>query len=183
MVQIRVCGRTGYGVTRSLRDDETERNHSRFPVESCADDSFTSSRLWPHGAVLKAAGRPVRLPRREVGKKRLDLFEITLAIGHSRERPCPTLPNWETRWPMNHRRCRECAGGGEPANSFTTVRVTTKKRTITRNGRRTGRSRRKMERVAWEEEKRTKTGNCGELKIKKQIRNECDIYEIFFYNR
>lgn len=38
------------------------------------------------GAVLKAAGRPVRLPRREAGKKRLDLFEITLAAIRERDR-------------------------------------------------------------------------------------------------
>jgi len=58
-----------------------------------AEDGFTSGRLWPRGAVLKAAGRPVRPSRREAGKKRLDLFEITLTIGHLRERPCPALPN------------------------------------------------------------------------------------------
>jgi len=107
------------------------------------EDGFMSGRLWPRGAVLKAARRPVRPSRREAGKKRLDLFEITLTIGHLRERPCPALPNWETRWPMNHRRLPRVRRRREPANSFTTVRVATKKRTMMENGRRTGRSQRK----------------------------------------
>lgn len=99
--------------------------------------------------VLRATGRLWRRPqgrgrrpsRREAGKRRLDLFEITLAIGHicaskkeidrggGRDR-APRYLIEKTRWPMNHRRCRECARRGEAANSFTTVRVATRKRTM-----------------------------------------------------
>lgn len=47
------------------------------------------------GAVLKAAGGgSVKPSRRAAGKKRLDLFEITLAIGHPRSETVPrALPN------------------------------------------------------------------------------------------
>lgn len=58
-----------------------EDNRPRFARPAGVEDSFTSGgRLWP------PSSRPCERPsRRAAGKKELDLFEITLAIGRQRE--------------------------------------------------------------------------------------------------
>lgn len=66
---------------------------SRLEDPAGVEDSFTSGgRLWPPRAApsSRPRGRTRELPsRRAAGKKELDLFEITLAIGHQREDRAP----------------------------------------------------------------------------------------------
>lgn len=65
---------------------------SRLESPAGVEDSFTSGgRLWPRRRPQGRAGGPSKPSRRAAGKKQLDLFEITLAIGHQREETVPRV--------------------------------------------------------------------------------------------